>query len=105
MYSLVAASYLAPAGFSLVIQTAVLVVAVIAARRYKLKGLWILAAAVFLTTLQALMNLVFLRWFQGGHDNAMTYWAWLQYIPMVTLVMAFCGWCLLAFGRKEKAGT
>ena len=101
MQTLLATNYLAPVGFRLAIQAAVLVVAVIAARRYKLNGLWIMVAAVFLAVFQDVMGLVSSSLISAGHDNAMTYSAWLQYIPWVTMILVLCGWCVLAFSRKQ----
>jgi hypothetical protein len=100
-----AASYLGPVGFRLAIQAAVLVVAVIAARRYKLTGLWILVAAVFLAVFQDVMGLVASSLINAGHDSAITYSAWLQYIPWVTMILVLCGWCVLAFSHKQGAKT
>ena len=85
------------------IQAAVLVIAVVAARRYKLKGLWILAAAVFLAVFQEVMALVSFSLTSAGHESAMTFSAWLQYIPWVTLILALFGWCVLAFATKQRA--
>jgi divalent metal cation (Fe/Co/Zn/Cd) transporter len=101
MQTLLATNYLAPVGFRLAIQAAVLVVAVIAARRYKLNGLWILVAAVFLAVFQDVMGLVSSSLISAGHENAMTYSAWLQYVPWVTMILVLCGWCVLAFSRKQ----
>jgi divalent metal cation (Fe/Co/Zn/Cd) transporter len=103
MQPLLATSYLAPVGFRLAIQAAVLVLAVIAARRYKLTGLWILAAAVFLAVFQDVMGLLSFSLISAGHDNAMTFSAWLQYVPWATLILVLCGWCVLAFSHKEGA--
>jgi len=96
-------NYLVPAGFRLVIQAAVLVVAVIAARRYKLKGLWILVAAALLAALQDVMDMAFSSLFHAGHDNVMVYWVRLQYVPFVIMLITICGWCVLAFSRKQGA--
>jgi hypothetical protein len=101
MQTLLAANYLAPVGFMLVIQAAIFVVAVIAARRYKLNGLWILVAAVFLAVFQDVMGLVTSSLISAGHENAMTDSAWLQYVPWVTMFLVLCGWCVLAFSRKQ----
>jgi hypothetical protein len=103
MQTLLAANYLAPVGFRLAIQAAVLVVAVIAARRYKMNGLWILVSAVFLAVLQDVMGLLSSSLISSGHDNAMAYSAWLQYVPWVTMILVLCGWCVLAFSHKERA--
>jgi hypothetical protein len=97
--NILAASYLEPVGFRLVFQAVVLVIAVIAARRYRLTGLWILAAAVLLAVFQDVMGLVSAY----GNVNAMTYSAWLQYIPWVTMILVLCGWCVLAFSHKQGA--
>ena len=96
-----AISYLGPVGFRLVIQAAVLVLAVIAARRYKLTGLWILVAAIFLGVFQTVMGLVSSSLISSGHDNAMIYSAWLQYIPWVAMILVLCGWCVLAFSHQQ----
>ena len=101
LMNILAASYLAPVGCRLAIQAAVLVVAVIAARRYKLTGLWILVAAVFLAVFQDVLGLVSSSLISAGHDNAMTYSAWLQYVPWVTMILVLCGWCVLAFSHKK----
>jgi divalent metal cation (Fe/Co/Zn/Cd) transporter len=103
MQTLLAANYLAPVGFRLAIQAAVLVIAVIAARRYKLNGLWILVAAVFLAVFQDVMVLVSSSLISAGRENAMTYSAWLQYVPWVTMILVLCGWCVLAFSHKQGA--
>jgi hypothetical protein len=96
-------NYLVPVGLRLAIQAAVLVIAVIAARRYKLNGLWILVAAVFLAVFQDVMGLVSSSLISTGHESAMTYSAWLQYVPWVTMILVLCGWYILAFSRKQGA--
>ena len=101
MQTILATNYLAPVGFRLAIQAAVLVVAVIAARRYKLNGLWILVAAVFVAVFQDIMGLVSSSLISAGHENAMSNAAWLQYLPWVTMILVLCGWCVLAFSRKQ----
>ena len=68
-----------------------------------INGWWILAAAVFLTVFQDLMGLVSSSLISAGHDNAITYSAWLQYVPWVTMILVLCGWCVLAFSRKQGA--
>lgn len=101
MNFLLAADYLAPAGFRLAFQAAVLVVAVIAARRYQLTGLWILVAAIFLAVFQDIMGLVAASTISSGHDNALAGSAWLQYVPWLAMILVLCGWCVLAFSRKQ----
>ena len=90
-----------PVEFRLLIEAAILVVAVIAARRYRLKGLWILVAAAFLAVLQDVMGLMSSSSISAGHDNAMSNSAWLQYGPWVTMILILCGWCVLAFSHKQ----
>jgi hypothetical protein len=103
MQTILGTTCLAPVGFRLAIQAAVLVVAVIAARRYKLNGLWILVAAIFLAVFQDVLSLLSSSLTGAGHENTLTYSAWLQYVPWVTLILVFCGWCVLAFSRKQGA--
>jgi hypothetical protein len=103
MNILLAADYLAPVGFRLAIQSVVLVLAVIAARRYKLTGLWILVAAVFLAVLQDVMGLVSSSLINDGHENVMAYSAWLQYVPWMIMILVLCGWGVLAFSHKQGA--
>jgi hypothetical protein len=101
--SLEASNVLVPVGFRLTIQAAVLVVAVIAARRYNLKGLWILVVAAFLAVLQDVIGMVSSSLISAGHDDAIAYSAWLHYIPWVTMILVLCGWCVLAFSHKQGA--
>ena len=101
--TLESSNYLLPVGLRLAIQAAVLVIAVIAARRYKLKGLWILVAAVFLSVFQDVMGLVSSSLITAGHESAVTSSAWLLYVPWVTMVLVLCGWCVLAFSRRQGA--
>jgi hypothetical protein len=103
MHPFEAVGYLVPAGFRLVFQVAVLIVAVIAARRYKLTGLWILVGAVILAMLREALNMVFASMVHDGSDSSMAFSTWLQYAPAVTMIVVFCGWCVLAFSRKQGA--
>jgi len=41
--------------------------------------------------------------FHAGHDNVMVYWVRLQYVPFVIMLITLCGWCVLAFSRKQGA--
>ena len=96
-------NYLVPVGLRLAVEVAVLVIAVIAARRYQLTGLWILVAAVFLAVFQDAMGLVSSSLMSAGHESAITDSAWLHYVPWMTMILVLCGWCVLAFGRKQGA--
>jgi hypothetical protein len=100
MHVLAASMYM-PAGFRLVLQIIVLVIAVIAARRYQLKGLWFLVAAVFLTVFQDAFGMISALTYRAGNDNATLDWSWLAYLPYVTAVLVLCGWCVLAFSKKQ----
>jgi transposase len=75
----------------------------IAARRYKLNGLWILVVAAFLAVFQDVMGMVSSPLISDGHDNVMAYSAWLQYLPWVIMALVLCGWCVLAFSHKQAA--
>lgn len=98
-----AIGYLAPAGFRLVFQAAILMVAVVAARRYQLSGLWILVAAAFVAFFQDVMSLVSSASLAAGNDGSLNSFAWLQYVHLVTMALVFCGWCVLAFSHKQGA--
>ena len=90
-------------GFRVAIEAAILVFAVIAARRYKLKGLWLLVLATLLAVLRDGLTMGFSAWFHGGHDDATVYSTWLQYFPFVTMVIVLLGWFVLAFSRRVPA--
>lgn len=93
--------YVVPAGFRLVLQIVILVVAVIAARRYQLKGLWILVAAALLAVLQDALGMLSAATYRAGNENAAVDWSWLGYIPFVITVLVLWGWCVLAFSHKQ----
>ena len=97
--------YVVPAGLRLVLQIIILVVAVMAARRYQLKGLWILVAAVFLADLQDMLGMVSTSMYRVGNDNAMADWSWLACLPFVITVLILWGWCVLAFSHKQGSKT
>jgi hypothetical protein len=65
--------------------------------------LWILVAAACLAVFQDVMNLVASSLINAGNGSAMTYSPWLQYFPWVTTFLVLCGWCVLAFSRKQGA--
>ena len=90
-------------GFRVAVEAAILVFAVIAARRFKLKGLWLLVLAALLAVLQDGLAMGSSAWFHGGHDDAKVYSAWLQYAPLVTMVIVLLGWLVLAFSRRASA--
>jgi hypothetical protein len=95
-------SFLVFAGFRLVIQLAIIVFAVVAARRHKLKGLWILVGAAVLTAFHVVANIVISSPFQiVDHQNAMRYYGVLGYVYYAIMFIALCGWCVLAFTHRK----
>ena len=85
----------------LIVQVATLVVAVIAARRHAIRGLWILVLALLLTVALSITDLVFFLMIQAGHDAGMSYLEALGHVPLIIMVITLCGWCILAFCRKK----
>lgn len=90
-------------GLALLIHLGIVVSAIVAAWRLKLKGIWILAAAaivglvqtviIFLITSQ--LNLV-------SYNTAMKFrQVGIGYLSYATMITAFIGWCVLAFNRKK----
>jgi hypothetical protein len=93
--------------FGVFVQLAILVIAIVAARRHRLSGLWLLAAAAAVMTLHSIANLVLSPSLIASNDRVMTFWISLQYVPFFAALVALCGWCVLAFsrarGEKPKA--
>jgi hypothetical protein len=84
-----------------VIELSIVVFAIIAARRYKLKGLWILAAASVLGVVSDIMRLVISVDFLSRHGYSLNYLALIGFGYYMAMVMAVCGWGVLAFGRRK----
>jgi hypothetical protein len=96
-------SFLVFAGLRLVIQLAIVVFAVVAARRHKLSGLWILVGAAILSALHATANVIISSPFQiVDHENAMRYYTLLGYVYYSAMFIALGGWCVLAFAHEEE---
>lgn len=94
-------SYLVPRlGFF--VQLGILIVAVIAARRHRLGGLWLLAGAAAGLALRDIANAVLSPSFIANNEKVMVYWISLQYFPFLAAVTALCGWWVLAFSRKRR---
>jgi hypothetical protein len=96
-------SFLIFGALALLIQVSIVVFAIMAAWRHKLKGMWILAAGTVVGLLQSVMffliaspsNLV-------DHDTATKYMHYGSgYLSFATMVAALAGWCILAFSRKK----
>lgn len=90
-------------GLTLLIHLGIVAFAVVAAWRLKLKGIWILAAAVIVGFLQTVINFLVSSPFNLiGHDTAMKYrLAGSGYLSFATMIFALAGWCILAFSRKK----
>ncbi len=84
-----------------VVEVATVIVAVIAARRHKLGGLWFLAAASAALALRETANVPLALSFIAHHEKVMVWWISLQYVPFLAAVVALCGWCVLAFSRGK----
>jgi hypothetical protein len=88
--------------FGLLVQLAILVIAILAARRHRLAGLWLLAAATAVLTLHSIANLVLSPSLIANNDRIMTFWISLQYVPFFAALVALCGRCILAFSRRRE---
>lgn len=89
-------------GFWLVAQLAILVFAVIAAWRHKLKGLWILAASAILAAIDDVLHMASSENFLVRHENTRVYLVLLGYVYYATMLTALCGWCVLALRRRKR---
>jgi len=95
-------SFLVVEGLRLLIQIAIVVVAIIAARRHKLPGLWILAGAALATAIHVIANIAISSPFGFvEHDEMMKYFQMLGYLYYSIMFIALCGWCALAFSRRK----
>jgi hypothetical protein len=83
------------------VQIAILAVAIVAARRHRLGGLWLLAAAAAALALRDIANAALSPSFIASNEKVMVYWIALQYVPFFAAVIALFGWCALAFSRKR----
>ena len=84
-----------------VVELGIVVFAVIAARRYKLKGLWILAAGAVVGVISDVVRVVISADFLSRHGYSLNYLALIGIGYYMAMVMAVCGWGVLAFGRKK----
>jgi hypothetical protein len=96
-------SFLFVRGVRLIVQLGIVVFAILAAKRHQLPGLWILAVAAALTALQAIANVMISSPFLSvEHDNMMKYYCLVEYSYYVTMFVALCGWCVLAFSQRPS---
>jgi len=91
--------------FQPIVCLAILVVSIIAARRHRLAGLWILVLAAFLTALHSILYIVLSSLMHSGHDDLMVYWVGLQFVPFFIAAVALCGFFVLAFSAKRGEKT
>jgi hypothetical protein len=85
------------------IDLAIVVFAAMAAWRLKVKGLWVLTAAAFLTSLHNVVWLV--GWdpsFSHSYEQTPFWMATNTFTPVLATVVSLIGWALLALGRKRK---
>jgi hypothetical protein len=83
-------------------ELAIIVFAVIAARRHKQLGLWFLVSAVILAVLDDVLHAVWTDMFLTRQTGNITvYLALLGYGYSAAMVTALCGWGILAFSRKK----
>jgi hypothetical protein len=83
------------------IELSIVVFAIIAAWRHKSKGLWILAAASVLGVICDAVRLFLSSQFLYQHPNAMSYLTWIGVGFYAAMVIALCGWVVLAFTNKR----
>jgi hypothetical protein len=88
-----------------VVCLAILVVSIIAARRHRLTGLWILVLAAFLAATHSVLYIAFSSLLHSGHDNIMVYWVGLQFVPLFIAAVALCGFFVLAFSAQRGEKT
>lgn len=96
-------SFLIFGALALLIQLSIVIFAIMAAWRHKLKGVWILAAGAVVGLLQAAINFLISSPFNLiDHDTAMKYrLAGSGYLYFATMIAALVGWCVLAFSQKK----
>jgi 4-amino-4-deoxy-L-arabinose transferase-like glycosyltransferase len=82
-----------------VVQLIVLVIAIIAARRHALKGLWILVFSLLISFVSGVMDLVFIYFLNNIGPNVLLDDV-LICAPIAAVLISFLGWFILAFGQK-----
>ena len=89
-------------GLWLVIESAILIFAVIAAWRHKRSGLWFLAAAVILAISDDVLHMLWTEDFLVRHENTTVYLVLLHFGSYAIMVVTLCGWAVLAFSRTKR---
>ena len=96
-------SFLTFSGLTLLVQMGIAIFAFVAAWRFKLKGIWILAAAAVVSFVQTLMFFVISSPFNLVDNDTATKYMHVGsgYLSFATMLIALVGWCILAFSRKR----
>ena len=84
-----------------IIELGIIAFAIAAAVRTKTKGLWMLAAASVLGVLSDAARFIMSGEFLYRHPNAMNYLTWVGVALYVAMLLALCGWGVLAFRPKD----
>ena len=92
-------SFLIFAVIRLIIYFGIVVFALLAARRHKLTGLWILAGASIIGFIQNVINVMLSSPFR--HESIIKYADLLACLSYITMVAVLIGWCALAFSTKK----
>ena len=81
------------------------VLGVLAARRHKSVGLWVIAAAAILSLFQKVALALVVKFVPDRGDSARIF-APLNFYPgILILLIVITGWAMLAFPRTKKATT
>ena len=90
-------------GLTLLMQVGIVVFAFLAARRYKLKGLWFLATGTIIGLVQGAMFFLISSPFNlVEHDIATKYMHFGSgYLSFAMMIIELIGWSILAF-RRDK---
>ena len=96
-------SFLLVEGLRLFLALAIVIFAIIAARKHKLGGLWVLVAATIMAALNDLARVLISSPIAVvHHDDALSYLKLLGPIYFLITLATFIGWCALAFCKKPS---
>jgi hypothetical protein len=88
-----------------IIELGIVVFATLAAWRYKLKGLWVLAAASILGIVSDVLRTVVSVEFLSRHNYSLNYLALIGFGYYAAMVIALFGWGMLAFSQRKRKDT
>jgi len=91
--------------FGPVVYFAILVLAIIAARRRRLLGLWVLVLAAFLAALYSIRHILLSPVSNSGSRVVMWCYMALEYVPFIIAFVALCGFLLLALNDRRGEKT